>query len=122
MEHSYTKDFYLGKIEDEGSIVLDMSLIVGIGGESIILKTNQNIEDDELPPGTELAVKASPCKIDVEGNIGFIDTRLTKQKEKLPELIPTSFKHKNIVRYWRNLLQKFETNLYHLSGMFKKVL
>jgi len=97
-----------------------MSLIVGIGGEAIILETNQNIEDDEFPPGTKLAVKASPCKIDVEGNIGFIDTRLTNQKEKLPELIPTSFKHKNIVKYWRNLFQKVETNLFHLSGEFNR--
>ena len=95
-----------------------MSLIVGIGGESIILKTSQKIEDDELSNGTELAVKASPCKLNVEGNIGFIDTRLTKQKEKLPELIPTSFKHKNVVRYWRNLFQKVGANLFHLSGKF----
>ena len=118
--NSPTWEFYLEKIPDNTAIELDLSLVLAIGGESIILKSCEKIEEedfDALRSKTEIAVKASPCEVPIDGNIGFIDARFSKEKGKLPELIPTNFKHKNIIRYWRSLFQKVDTTLYHLSGM-----
>ena len=117
-----TKDFYLSKIPDQSSVKLDLSLIVGIGGESIIIKSTKSTEYDSEDFGgskvkRHLAVKASPYDTDIGTSIGFIDARLGKEKQKLPELIPTTFQHKNIIQYWRNLLQKVDPTLFHLSGM-----
>jgi len=116
------RDFYLKQIEDQGSLELDLSQIIGIGGESIILKSHKQIDDPNIRPGTKLAVKTSPCEIEVNGGIGFIDARLSKENQRLPELIPVSFKHKHIIKYFRNVFQKAGPTLFHLSGMLNRIL
>jgi len=95
-----------------------MSSVIGIGGESIILKTSEKVYDEDMLRDTKLAVKASPCELEIEESIGYIDARLSKESSQLPELIPASFKHKNIIRYWRNVFQKAGPTLFHLSGMY----
>ena len=117
---SPTWKFYHKKIPDNSAIELDLGLVLGIGGESIILKSSEKIGDEDFGKSkSELAVKASPCDVPIGGSIGFIDARFSKEKGKLPELIPTNFKHKNIIRYWRSLFQKVDPTLYHLSGKLK---
>jgi len=104
---------------DQTSVELDLSQIIGIGGESIILRSSKKIEDPDILPGTKLAVKAAPFEAEIEGSIGLIDAKLSRENQKIPELIPTSFQHKHIIKYYRNLFQKPE-KLFHLSGKFEK--
>ena len=116
IENHSTKEFYLDRIADQSSLDLDLSLVVGVGGESIIVESSNSVDGVERVSERKLAVKASPCELEVHDSIGYIDARLANQKHKLPELIPTDFNHKNIIRYWRNLFQKVGPKLYHLSG------
>lgn len=114
-------EFYIDRIPDQTSVELDLSQIIGIGGESIVLRSCQKIDDPDISSDTKLAVKASPFEAEIEGNVGFIDTKMSKERQQLPELIPTSFGHKHIIKYYRNLFQKTE-KLFHLSGKLEVIL
>ena len=99
-------------MKDQETIELDLTLIEGIGGESIVLKTNFVDGEDR-----DCVVKAAPRDVEIDGKIGFnIDSRIGTDLESIPELISTDFEHENIIKYWRTLLRTVETDLFHFSG------
>jgi len=88
-------------MKDQETIELDLTLIEGIGGESIVLKTTENVDGKDR----DCVVKAGPCDAEIEGKIGFnIDSRIGTDLENIPELISTDLEHENIIKYWRTLL------------------
>lgn len=115
IENHFIKDFYLAQIPDQGYVDLDLSMVVGIGGESIILKVFQEIDDPEIPPGAKIAVKASPFETGIGDGISYIDAKLSTQSHQIPELTPARFQHQHIIKYYRNIFRKAGT-LFHLSG------
>jgi len=89
-------------MNDQETIELDLTLIEGIGGESIVLRITENVDGKDR----DSFVKAAPCGVEIEGKIGFnIDSRIGNNSENIPELISTDFEHMNIIKYWRALGQ-----------------
>ena len=105
-------------MKDQETIELDLTLIEGIGGESIVLKTTENVDEEYR----DCVVKAAPCDVIIEGNFGFIDSKLGKGNEVIPELISTNFEHENIIKYWRTLLRTVDNDLFHFSGKKYKLI
>jgi len=100
-------------MKDQETIELDLTLIEGIGGESIVLRTTEIVNGKEQ----DSVVKAAACDVEIEEKIGFnIDSRIGNDAENIPELISTDFEHKNIIKYWRTLLRTIDNDLFHFSG------
>jgi len=106
-------------MKDQETIELDLTLIEGIGGESIVLRTTENVDGEDR----DCVVKAAPCNVEIEGKIELkIDSRIGNDLENIPELISTDFEHENIIKYWRTLLRTIDNDLFHLSGKKYKLI
>ena len=106
-------------MKDQETIELDLTLIEGIGGESIVLRTTENVDGKER----DCVVKAASCGLEIEGKIGFnIDSRIGNDSENIPELISADLQHRNIIKYWRTLFLTIENFLYHFSGNNDKLI
>jgi len=102
-------------MKHQETIELDLTLIVGVGGESIVLKTTENINGEDR----ECVVKSAACDISVGEKVSFFDIwgkELISTGTHLPELISTDFEHNNIIKYWKTLLQTIDSDLFHFSG------
>jgi len=100
-------------MNDQETIELDLTLIEGLGGESIVLRITKNVDGEDR----DCVVKAAPCDVEIEEKIGFnIDSRIGNDSESIPELISTDFEHENIIKYWRTLLRTVGNDLFHFSG------
>ena len=97
-----------------------MSSVVGIGGESIILKNSLNTS-------TNSVLKVAPVrgKIDFPTTIeerfgikmhGGIDTHRAYEKNRPKELTANALKHNNIIRYRDSMFEAVGDNVFHITG------
>lgn len=112
------KQFYVDQIEEGASLDLDLSKIICIGGESIVLKT------DYIHGTEEQVVKVAPVSQSASQSVGIkfnklgisADARKSKERSKIPELIPNQFEDKNIIKYSKQIFIKVGKKLYLLTG------
>lgn len=89
-----------------------MDQVIGIGGESILLR--KKIEYDGIMQNC--VIKLAPIEGAVDGVLGFFHSEACVEKDRPSELIPNRLKHSNIISYYDNCYQFIESTLFHASG------
>ena len=97
-----------------------MSSVVGIGGESIILKDTSNTTAKSVFKVTPIRGKIDlPTTIEERFGIemdGGIDTDRVYEKHRPNELTANDLRHKNIIQYQNSMFEVVDNQIFHITG------
>ena len=112
--------FLTEKMAHQRSINFRMSSVVGIGGESIILKDTSNTTAKSVFKVTPIRGKIDlPTTIEERFGIemdGGIDTDRAYEKHRPNELTANDLRHKNIIHYQNSMFEVVDDQIFHITG------
>jgi len=98
--------FLISNLDPAGQTI-NLDRILGIGGESIVIKYGKQ----------HRAAKYVPFNKEVTGILGYLDPQFLNVNEQSAENIPVKLDHPNIISYHENLFKDIDTKLFHITIM-----